>query len=342
MLTAVSMRTCWVLDHPAHVRLLAPFLRSGQSNDVLIATQRHEVEQMLEHGDGHIPRRQTHWVERPVGDSRRKKAFARWRSSHRFLRQCCGQDEPIQRIVSIGAPIELMAWKSPFLRRKISSITERWYISDTEVNHIAHTLARKAATDVVLPTHWDENLDDGFLSSLDGIRLHRLDGLHGHVHLRPAQRPSSVSQPPRVLVRRLLGNGVHDSDELLAFPDDMLDGLQVTSADEERYTGDVWSLDRQLAAHDAVITQSVTLASEAALLGTPTLLLSRAERGFLERLESEGHPLFRWKKACEGDEWKNLHAQFLTGIHLTDALEPEEWPNTRQQLAELLKAELID
>jgi hypothetical protein len=135
---------------------------------------------------------------------------------------------------------------------------------------------------------------------------------------------------------------VHDSDELLAFPDDMLDGLQVTSADEERYTGDVWSLDRQLAAHDAVITQSVTLASEAALLGTPTLLLSRAERGFLERLESEGHPLFRWKKACEGDEWKNLHAQFLTGIHLTDALEPEEWPNTRQQLAELLKAELID
>ena len=89
MLTAVSMRTCWVLDHPAHVRLLAPFLRSGQSNDVLIATQRHEVEQMLEHGDGHIPRRQTHWVERPVGESRRKKAFARWRSSHRFLRQCC-------------------------------------------------------------------------------------------------------------------------------------------------------------------------------------------------------------------------------------------------------------
>ena len=342
MLTAVSMRTCWVLDHPAHVRLLAPFLRSGQSNDVLIATKRHEVEQMLEHGDGHIPRRQTHWVERPVGDSRRKKALARWRSSHRFLRQCCEQGEPIQRIVSIGAPLELMAWKSPFLRRRISSITERWYISDTEVNHIAHTLARKAATDVVLPTHWDEGLDGGFLSSLDGFRLHRLDGLHGHVHLRPAQRPSSVSQPPRVLVRRLLGNGVHDSDELLAFPDDLLDGLQVTSADEERYSGDVWSLDRQLAAHDAVITQSVTLASEAALLGTPTLLLSKAERGFLERLEAEGHPLFRWKKVCEGDEWKNLHAQFLTGIHLTDALEPEEWPNTRQQLAELLKAELID
>ena len=63
MLTAVSMRTCWVLDHPAHVRLLAPFLRAGRSDDVLIATQRHEVERLLEHGDGHIPRRQIHWVE---------------------------------------------------------------------------------------------------------------------------------------------------------------------------------------------------------------------------------------------------------------------------------------
>lgn len=342
LLTAVSMRTCWVLDHPAHVRLLAPFLRAGRSDDVLIATQRHEVEHLLEHGDGHIPRRQIHWVERPVGDSRRKKALARWRSSHRFLRQCNEHGAPIQRIVTIGAPLELMAWKSPFLRRKIKSITERWYITDTEVNHTAHTLALKSATDVVLPTHWDASLDDGFSSSLKGIRLHRLDGVHGHVHLRPGQRPSAVSQPPRVLVRRLVGNGVHDEDELLEFPDNMLDGLQITTADEEQYDGDPWRLDRELAAHDAVITQSVTLASEAVLLGTPTLLLSKAERGFLERLESEGHPLFRWKTACKGEQWDNMHAQFLTGIHLTDALEPEEWPNARQHMAQLLAMELID
>ncbi|MAM36352.1 MAG: hypothetical protein CL988_04195, partial [Euryarchaeota archaeon] len=94
--------------------------------------------------------------------------------------------------------------------------------------------------------------------------------------------------------------------------------------------------------HDGVITQSVTLASEAVLLGTPTLLVSKAERGFLDRLQSDGHPLFRWKKQCEGDEWKNLQAQFLTGIHLTEALEPEEWPNSRRQLAKLLGSELID
>lgn len=336
------MRTCWVFDHPAHVRLLAPFLRAGQSNDVIIATQRKEVENLLETGDGHIPRRQTHWVERPVGQNRRKKALKRWRSSHKFLHHCSQQGNPIERIVSIGAPLELMAWRSPILRRRISSIVERWYISDTEVNHIAHRLARKAATDVVLPTHWRSDLDDDFLQQLSGSRIHRLDGLHGHVHLRPSIRPSSVSDPPRVLVRRLLGGGIHDDGEILEIPDEVFDGLLVTFADEDTYDGDAWSLDRELAAHDCVITQSVTLASEAALLGTPTLLISKAQRGFLDRLESEGYPLFRWNQRCEGDEWKNLQAQFLTGIHLTEALEPADWPNTRQEVADLFRIKLID
>ena len=342
MATGKFMRTCWVFDHPAHVRLLAPFLRAGQSNDVIIATRRKEVENLLESGDGHIPRRQTHWVERPVGDNRRKKALTRWQSSHRFMRQCCEGNSPIQRIVSIGAPLELMAWRSPLLRRRLSSISERWYITDTEVNHLAHSLARKAATDVGLPTHWRNDLDGGFSQQLDGIRLHRFDGLHGHAHLRPSLRPSQVSNPPRVLVRRLVGGGIHDDEELLEIPQEVFDGLSTTLADEDTYSGDAWALDQELAAHDCVITQSVTLASEAALLGTPTLLISKAERGFLDRLESEGYPLFRWNKPCQGDEWKNLQAQFLTGIHLTEALEPEAWPNIRQELEDVFAMKLID
>tara|TARA_B100000459_G_C8575605_1_gene200788 strand:- start:100 stop:807 length:708 start_codon:yes stop_codon:yes gene_type:complete len=235
-----------------------------------------------------------------------------------------------------------MAWRSPFLRRRLHSIIERWYITDTEVNHIAHRLARKVATDVALPTHWRDDLDDGFSSQLGHLRLHRLDGLHGHVHLRPSLRPSGVSNPPRALIRRLQGGGIHDEDELLEIPEEVFDGLSLTRADENEYSGDSWALDQELAAHDCVITQSVTLASEAALLGTPTLLISKAERGFLDRLESEGYPLFRWKKICEGDEWKNLQAQFLTGIHLTEALEPEAWPNIRHDLAKKLGVELID
>ena len=347
MVTGRAMRTCWVFDHPAHIRLLAPFLRAGQSDDVIIATKRKEVENLLKAGDGHISRRQTHWVERPVGEGRsrlqtRKKALMRWGSSHQFLRQCNQQGRPIERIVSIGAPLELMAWRSPILRRRLSSIVERWYISDTEVNHIAHRLARNAATDVVLPTHWRSDLDGGFSQHINGVRVHRLDGLHGHVHLRPSIRPSIVSDPPRVLVRRLIGGGIHDDDELIEIPHEVFDGLSTTLADEDAYTDDAWALDRELAAHDCVITQSVTLASEAALLGTPTLLISKAQRGFLDRLESEGYPLFRWKSSCEGDEWKDLQAQFLTGIHLTEMLEPEAWPNAQKQLAEFLQIKLID
>lgn len=337
------MRTCWVLDHPAHVRLLAPFLRAGQSNDVIIATRRPEVEGLLDHGDGNVPRRQTHWVNRPVGPSKRRLALGRWRSSHSFLRLCNAEgSQPIERIVVVGASIELLAWRSAFLRRGLHSITQRWYISDTEPNHVAHRLALKSATHFVLPTHWDDAIDDGLLAKASHAVIHRLDGLHGHVHLRPSIRPTTVSDPPRIVVRRLLGTGIHDSDELIAVPNEVLDGLAITDADEDAFEGDPWSLMQHLSAHDGLITQSVTLASEAVLLGVPTLLISAAKRGFLDRLEAEGYPLFRWTEACEGEAWHALHAQFLTGLHLTEALEPAPWPNARGQLAEWLEAKLID
>ncbi len=222
-----------------------------------------------------------------------------------------------------------MAAKPRWWRR--SSAVERWYISDTEVNHMAHRLAVKSATDAVVPTHWREELDGGFLEAFNG-RVHKLDGLHGHVHLAPLRRPSKVSSPPRIAVRRLKGGGVHDGDELIPLPDDALDGVSITVLDENEVKGDPWRLDHELATHDGVITQSVTLASEAVLLGTPTLLVSKAERGFLDRLEAEGAPLFRWRGPLDEVAWESVHAQFLAGLHLTDALEPMDWPNARQQL----------
>ena len=139
-----------------------------------------------------------------------------------------------------------------------------------------------------------------------------------------------------MLVRRLQGGGVHDGDELVAIPEDALNGLMTTAADENEYEGDPWGLDRELAVHDGVITQSVTLASEAVLLGTPTLLVSRAERGFLDRLEREGAPLFRWKGPTDEVSWSSIQAQFLAGLHLTDALEPAEWPGAKEQLGQWL------
>ena len=290
---------------------------------------------MLDQGDGRLPRRQTLWVPRPVGERRHRKALHRLRSVQRFCKAASRDGQgSIERIVGVGAALEMLATKPRWWRP--STVRQRWYISDTEVNHTAHSIARRAATDVVVPTHWRADLDGGFLESYEG-RIHRLDGLHGHVHLVPHRRPTAVSSPPRVLVRRLQGGGVHDDDELVAIPADALDGLMTTAADENEYEGDPWALDRELAAHDGVITQSVTLASEAVLLGTPTLLVSRAERGFLDRLHREGAPLFRWKGPTDEVSWSSIQAQFLAGLHLTDALEPAEWPGAKEQLGQWLK-----
>lgn len=324
------MRTCWVIDHPAHARLLAEVMRAGSTADLIVATERPEVRSMLAHGDGRLPRRQTRWVQRPVGEGRYRKALHRLRSVQRFLKQAERDGQgPVERVVAVGASLELMAAKPRWWRR--SRVRERWYVSDTEVNHVAHRLALKSATDAVLPTHWREDLDGGFQEAFNG-RVHKLDGLHGHVHLAPLRRPSKVSSPPRIVVRRLKGGGVHDGDELVLLPEDALDGVVTTIVDENDVQGDPWRLDHELATHDGVITQSVTLASEAVLLGTPTLLVSKAERGFLDRLEAEGAPLFRWRGPLDEVAWESVHAQFLAGLHLTDALEPMGWPNARQQL----------
>jgi predicted glycosyltransferase len=328
------MRTCWVLDHPAHVRLLAPFIRSGTTSDVLIATDRVEVGQLLDSSEGVLPKRQQLWVERPIGAKRARVAWKRMRSVRRFLKEAQRSGGRFERIIAVGAPLELRVAK----RLKIP---KRWYISDTEVNHLAHRLAVNAATDVMVPTHWNASIDGGWLErfQIKGARIHRVNGLHGMVHLRPQLRPKQVATIPKIAVRRLLGDGVHDAGEILSIPDSLLDGVDSTQADESLYAGDAWEFTSMLSMQDGVISQSVTVASEAALMGVPTLLVSDAKRGFLDRLEADGYPLFRLRT---GDDVEEIHAQFLAGLHLTDALELPEWPDARQQFAEFIGSELID
>ena len=83
---------------------------------------------------------------------------------------------------------------------------------------------------------------------------------------------------------------------------------------------------------NGVITQSVTLASEAVILGIPTLLVTKAKRGFLDRLQEDGYPLFI---AREHDE--STLAAWLSGIHLLEALEVPNWPNAKSEMLDLLK-----
>ena len=328
------MRTCWVLDHPAHVRLLAPFIRSGSTSDVLVATDRKEVRQLLDSSEGVLPKRQLIWVERPIGKKRLRIAWKRMREVRSFLKNALRTGGKIARIISVGAPLELRVAK----RLKIP---KRWYISDTEVNHLAHRLAAGMATDVLVPTHWNSSIDGGWLEKLrkKGSTIHRLDGLHGMVHLRPQLRPKQVAVVPKIAVRRLDGDGVHDAREMLEIPESILEGIEQTRADEGKYAGDAWEFASTMSMHDGVISQSVTVASEAGLMGVPTLLVSNAERGFLDRLESDGFPLFRLRS---NEDIEEIHAQFLAGLHLTEALDLPDWPNARQQFAEFIGSELID
>ena len=327
------MRTCWVFDHPAHVRLLAPFLRSGTASDVIIATNRHEVRQLMESSEGVLPRRQTIWVERPVGKGRYRTAWKRMRTVRQELKSASKGGNRFERIVAVGAPLELRVAKK-------LGIPNRWYISDTEINHFAHKLARNVATDAIFPTHWDESIDDGWLNKFSQkVNLHRLNGLHGHVHLRPQLRPVQVQDPPSFVVRRLQGDGIHDSDEVLEIPNQILEGIDITYADESKYGGDSWQFITMLSQHNAVITQSVTVASESVLMGVPTLLVSDAKRGFLDRLESDGYPLFRLTSQSDVEE---IQAQFLAGLFLTEALELPEWTDAQHHFAEFIGSELID
>ena len=327
------MRTCWVFDHPAHVRLLAPFLRSGTESDVIIATNRHEVRQLIESSEGVLPRRQTIWVERPVGKGRYRTAWKRMRTVRQELKSASKGGNRFERIVAVGAPLELRVAKK-------LGIPDRWYISDTEINHFAHKLARNVATDAIFPTHWDESIDDGWLNKFSQkVNLHRLNGLHGHVHLRPQLRPVQVQDPPSFVVRRLQGDGIHDSDEVLEIPNQILEGIDITYAVESKYEGDPWQFIAMLSQHNAVIPQSVTVASESVLMGVPTLLVSDAKRGFLNRLESDGYPLFRLTSQSDVEE---IQAQFLAGLFLTEALELPEWPDAQHQFAEFIGSELID
>ncbi len=308
------MGIAWVIDHPAHARLLAPIMKEiSKTNDLIIACDRFEVRAMIENCDGYLPRRKTIWVPRPVGKWKFFKAWKRLNISKKSLRN-------VKMVVSVGAPLELRA--APKNARRV-------YITDTEINHLAHKLSKP--TDIVIPTHFREEMSGKLMNKK--ARIHRIDGLHGHVHLHPQLRPMEVSNPPKIIVRELIGNGIHDSSEMLPIPQKWLEGLEIQRADENQIRGNPWELDKRLASVDGVITQSVTMASEAVLLGTPTLLVSKAQRGFLDRLVREGYPLF-----IANDNSQAKHSEWLSGLHLLDALETPNWPDTRNQLIEILKS----
>jgi len=329
-----AMATCWVLDHPAHVRALADSVRDGSTFDLLLATDRPEVRMMLDQRDGHLPSRRTAWLPRARGALGGVRRLA---AARRALRRWSREVPAAYRMVAMNAP--LMPWAG-----RLAGLDERWCLVDTEAQHRHLRWLERGVTDLVVPTHWREDLDGGCLQGWEEgeaagrWRMHRLDGAHQHLHLRPIRRPLSLHDPPRLLVRRLLGDGSHDTGEVVPIPDAVIEGFDLVLWDEAGSPTErrAWGLLDALSDVDGVITQSTTFAAEAALLGVPTLLVSRAERGFLDRILDEGWPLFRHRAPCEGEAWLDVRARWLTGLALTDALDPDPWPEAGAALRDLL------
>ena len=275
-----DMRTCWVIDHPAHFQLFRQWFRD---DDILVVTERQELDAMLADGfDQHIlrvPRVQGTLLQK-VGLGRRRQKTVR-----AFL-----QSNPVFRVISKGAPFELRAAKG--------LVAERWYLTDTEINTAAHKLAK--ATHILLPESWEGSLR----------ATHTYPGILPQAYVPPntdawesakgqVQKQIGLSEDDLVVFhRKLTGDGIHDTPEIVNY-EQAIRKMEVHFVENKESTaatdGSAWELPIQATLFDGVLTGSTTLAAEAVVQGVPTLLISKAKRGFLTYLSNQPH-FFHWNE----------------------------------------------
>ena len=101
-----------------------------------------------------------------------------------------------------------------------------------------------------------------------------------------------------VFHRKLVGGGVHDSHEIVNY-DQAIRKTEVHFVENKESTattdGSAWELPVQATLFDGILTGSTTLAAEAVVQGAPTLLISKAKRGFLTYLSDQSH-FFHWNE----------------------------------------------
>ena len=275
-----TMRTCWVIDHPAHFQLFRQWFDDG---DTLIVTERQELDAMLTIGFAQeilrVPRVQGTFLQK-VGLGRRREKMAR-----QFLKA-----NPVERIISKGAPFELRAAKG--------LVAERWYLSDTEANTAAHRLAK--ATHILLPESWEGKLRSthtypGILpQAYVPLNCDAWNSARGQVQIELG----IPSEDLVVFHRKITGGGVHDRAEVVNY-EPAIRKMKVHFVENKESAaamdGSAWEFPVQATLFDGVITGSTTLAAEAVVQGVPTLLISKAKRGFLTYLSDQPH-FFHWNE----------------------------------------------
>ena len=294
------MRTCWVIDHPAHFQLFRQWI---QPSDVLIVTERQELSVMLEDGFSQPTLR----VPRVVGSFLQKVTLGRRRQSavKRFLKA-----NPVDRIISKGAPFELRAAKG--------LVVERWYLTDTEVNTAAHRL--KSATHILLPESWEGSLKSthtypGILpQAYVPLNCKAWESARNQVHQELMIDESQLV----VFHRQLIGGGIHDEPEIIDY-EQAIRKMNVHFVENKESAaladGSAWDLPVRASLFDGVLTGSTTLAAEAVVQGVPTLLISKASRGFLSYLSDQPH-FFHWKEADLFDgRFAKMAAEWKLAMH---------------------------
>lgn len=298
--------TAWVLEHPAHFQLLSPFILGGNENDLLIITTRKECMNMYEKSTNYLPKREVFFVERPFekGNNKFKTLFRlikRYRGVKRILKRR-QKNNPIDRIIVMGASLELFSAKS-------AKINQRIYISDTEIHHLAHKLALKCATDILLPKYWRKDLDGGFLEKCKSNKLNVI--FHEKIHAEMRNYNTKFKQEKKIICRLLKGGGTHDKNEILPIKNK----LNLIEGDIDYFNEDFihekpWELCNLISKYSSAITQSTTFAAEASIQNIPTLLFSKAKRGFLTELHLRNVPLIQCTSISDFEkcvlEWEKL------------------------------------
>jgi hypothetical protein len=238
---------------------------------------------------------------------------------------------PVGRIISKGAPFELRAAKG--------LVAERWYLTDTEVNTAAHKLAK--ATHILLPESWEGSLKathtyPGILpQAYVPLNTDAWESAKGQV-----QSEIGISLDDLVVFhRKLTGDGIHDSHEIVNY-EQTIRKMEVHFVENKESAaamdGSAWELPIQATLFDGVLTGSTTLAAEAVVQGVPTLLISKAKRGFLTYLSDQPH-FFHWN---EDDLFDGRFSQMTKDWmnHMRESRTSERSPvidNTKEALIEL-------
>jgi len=281
--------TAWVLEHPAHFQLLAPFIRNGSVDDLLIITKRIECMNMYNNSQNYLPIRETIFVERPFGRNMTKiqTIFTMIKRRNKVIKVLKSRQKtnPIERIIVMGASLELFSART-------AKIPQRIYISDTEIHHLAHKLALKSATHALLPTYWREDLDNNFLKKCAKRNINIIR--HNKIHAEMRNYSKNTIRNKKIICRKLQGGGSHDKNEILAI-DDALNLIteEIDFFNEDIEHNNPWELCNLISNYSAAITQSTTFAAEASIQNIPTLLISKAERGFLSELNLRNAPLIQ-------------------------------------------------